>query len=62
MPRTDSGGGTPWPETVRSVLKAVLVGVLVLLAGTIPRNILFVVNLRHGAFGWGQIIFGTCNG
>ena len=30
-----------------SVAQAVVVGVLVLLAGTIPRNLLFAANLRH---------------
>ena len=30
-----------------SVVQAVVIGVLVLLAGTIPRNLLFAANLRH---------------
>lgn len=31
------------------VAPAVLIGMLVMLAGTLPRNVLFALNLRHGA-------------
>jgi len=37
------------PPEQQSVVEAVVVGMLVMLAGTIPRNILFVANLRYVA-------------
>ncbi|MDP9097602.1 MAG: CPBP family intramembrane metalloprotease [Verrucomicrobiota bacterium] len=43
---TDSTGANTRGPVVPVIMRAVLIGMLVILAGTIPRNIIFAANLR----------------
>jgi membrane protease YdiL (CAAX protease family) len=38
-----------WGNGLRTIVRAVLIGMLIMLAGTIPRNLLFAANLRYFA-------------